>query len=294
MLIPVNQSISYTKNCNNSLGFDYRNEVAGQHTLHILDMVSPYFLAAYTDSFPGGDRVTRKICGQIYFVERANHGLAHGLRQGALAKDICNLLVDYPLSDVSGIVEWAHRKMESDPQWIQKIEIAASFQRSGRQGECSSVSDPELYKKYEMQDTINFRNETQNDSLFTDEFERKVFEEAILWSNPGSLYENTIEDLKYIRRILHAAHTLDLRRMTSFDGDRIQRDAMNQLFGEEPPLESETIKLLFWKRSGDYLEATGDCDLVDQRDYQDRFFTQTHNPIEIVNAIHSISQKSFY
>lgn len=275
-----------------SLGGEYRLEgdPLRQQTLRIMEMIKPYFLSPYTQGYVG-DREIRIIRGRELAVERANHGLAHGLRQGALAKDIFDLLVHFPLTDTSGIVDWARRKEGEDPQWAAKIEIAASFQRSGRQSECSSASDVELYKKYEMQDTVNFRRETRH--LFADEEEHQLFAEAILWSNPGLLDEKEVEDLKYIRRILHAAHTFDLRRILVFDGERIQRDAMEQLFGGALPAEGAALNRLLWERSGAYLEATGDRDLVLERKFQDRFFTQTHNPIDMVDAIHRVRQNAF-
>jgi hypothetical protein len=259
-----------------------------QQTMRVMSMVRPYFLSAYTNG-TARDKKTRIINGTVYSVERANHGLAHGLRQGALAKDIFKLLISYPIEDTSGIVEWGIHKQKEDPQWIQKIEMAACFQRSGRQSECSSANNPELYKQYEIDDTINFRNHARHDPMFTNELERSIFEEAILWSNPGSLDENKNNDLKYLRRILHAAHTLDLRRILSFDGEKIQQEAMTQLFGTLP--SNHTIfQRILWDRSGEYLRATGDRDLVNKRYFQNRFFIQTSHPPEMVDAIHRISQ----
>jgi len=259
-----------------------------KQTMRVMEMVRPYFLSPYTQGTPH-DKITRMINGEFYSVERANHGLAHGLRQGALAKDVFTLLLDHPISDSSGIVNWARRKMQSDPHWIQKIEMAASFQRSGRQSECSSTSHPDLYKKYEMQDAIYFRDHAQSSSLFSSDAERRIFEEAILWSNRGTLDENENEDLKYLRRILHAAHTLDLRRMLSFDPKRIQKDAMDQLFGGDLPLEVESFKQLLWDRSGKYLHATGDRDVVTGRYYQNQFFVLNRNPEKLVRTICNIS-----
>lgn len=272
-----------------SFSFDDSCDAAKQQTMRIMEMVKPYFLSGYKEG-TSRDKEIRVINGEAHSVERANHGLAHALRQGALAKDIFQLLVQYPITDFSGIVEWARHKKQLDPHWIQKIEMAASFQRSGRQRECSSTSHPELYKKYEMQDAIYFREHAQQCLRFTNELEQRVFEEAILWSNPGTLDENTIEDLRYLRRILHAAHTLDLRRMLSFDGEKVQEDAIDQLFGGSPPLELATLKHLLWNRSGDYLKATGDRDLVNGRHYQNQFFVLNRNPTQLVNVIYNISK----
>jgi len=263
------------------------------HTSRIMQAVKPYFLSAYTQG-SSYDKATRVIQGQRYSVERANHGLAHGLRQGLLAKDIFIFLIQYLMTDSTGIVEWAQRKSKTDPFWIEKIQLAASFQRSGRQSECSSTHNLELYKQYERQDAVYFNQYAQNCPLFTGDLERSVFAEAILWLNPGNLDENQVEDLKYLRRIFHAAHTLDLRRIRGFDGTRIQKEAMDQLFGGALPIESGSIIRLLWNRSGEYLRATGDRDLVNQRPFQDAFFTQSHNPSTLVDAIHSVAENAFF
>jgi len=261
-------------------------------TRRIMEAVKPYFLAPYKNG-SRWDRATRVIQGRVHCVERANHGLAHGLRQGALAKDIFALLIHYSITDTSGIVEWARCKQAQDPLWGRKIQIAASYQRSGRQMECSSLSHPELYKYYEMQDTVNFRRDADKFPEFADSEELRIFEEAILWSNPGVLNENEVEDLKYVRRILHAAHTLDLRRMLAFSGDKIQQDAVDQLFNKDLPSECQALKQLLWDRSGEYLKETGDRDLVAQTGYQDSFFIQSHKPFQLVDAICKVSTRNF-
>jgi hypothetical protein len=263
------------------------------HTTRIMEAVKPYFLSPYREGSPY-DKQTRVIQGQRYSVERANHGLAHGLRQGALAKDIFNFLVQYLITDSTGIVEWARQKAKSDPFWLEKIQLAASFQRSGRQSECSSTHNLQLYKQYERQDVAHFNQYAQNCLLFAGDLERSIFGEAILWSNPGTLDENQVADLKYLRRIFHAAHTLDLRRIRGFDGERIQKEAMEQLFGGALPPESDTVIRLLWDRSGEYLKATGDRDLVNQRPFQASFFTQSHHPSTLVDAIHSVAQNAFF
>ena len=147
--------------------------------------------------------------------------------------------------------------------------MASAFQRSGRQSEASSASNLALYKKYELQDAINFKNAAIKTSIFKNSSEIQVFEEAILWSNDGDIDENENDDLKYLRRILHCAHTFDLRRIKSFDGERIQQDGINQLFGKIVELSPESkyakICSVLWKRSGAYMWATGDRDLVNGR-----------------------------
>ena len=60
-------------------------------SLRIMKLVSPYFLSRYRNGSQL-DIQKRHINGVWHTVERFNHGLAHGLRQGALAKDIVDIL----------------------------------------------------------------------------------------------------------------------------------------------------------------------------------------------------------
>jgi len=257
----------------------------------VMKAIKPYFLAPYKmgDSW---DRAVRWIRGVQYKVERYNHGLAHGMRQGALAKDIFYLLTHAHSGFQGrgeGVFEWA-KKANADPYFVKKLELASSFQRSGREMEGGSSAIPDLYKKFELQDTVNFKDAAFESGLFSSDAEIQVFEEAILWSNKGILNEESNDDLKYIRRILHAAHTLDLRRMLSFDAQRIKKDACDQLFGNGNDIRCRKIIESLWNRSGEYLKATGDRDLVSRRGLQNTFFLQSRDPILMVNAIDRIGK----
>lgn len=276
-------------------------------TDRIMHEVKPYFLAPYKEGRSKDQKITQ-INGSSYTVERYNHGLAHGLRQGALAKDIVQLLARlkkeghvFGYQESNDLLAWVREKITgTNPNnFIKKIEMAAAFQRSGRQSECSSAADLDKYKKYEMQDTVNFRSAASKSKLFAKDREipLQVFEEAILWSNKGTLDENVNRDLKYIRRILHAAHTLDLRRIPKFDGKRIKQDALNQLFGStvNVPMTGgyKRITKSLWKRSGTYLHATGDRDLVHGRkELHDKFFLQSNHPSKMVKAIHRVTKEA--
>lgn len=286
------------------MGVQYADK---QWTSRVMNEVKPYFLASYKEGRLA-DRKIVHINGSSYAVERYNHGLAHGLRQGALAKDIVQLLARlkkerhvFGYKESNDLLTWVHEKTtgKNPNNFIKKIEMAAAFQRSGRQKECSSTNDPDNYKKYEMQDTVNFRSAASQSSLFKEDKEipLQVFEEAILWSNKGALDENANKDLKYIRRILHAAHTLDLRRMPEFDGKRIKQDALNQLFGAAVNIPMiggyKRITESLWKRSGDYLHVTGDRDLAQNRTrLHDKFFLQSNYPSTMVEAIHQVAKEA--
>lgn len=268
----------------------------------VMQYIRPFFLSAYSAG-RRRDRVSRRIEGIEYTVERYNHGLAHGMRQGALAKDIFDLLchLKNPVSpptistEMDCLCQWANTKKREDPYFIKKLELAAAFQRSGRQSEVSSTVNPTLYKYYERQDALNFRAAAEEGSLFNHALEIQIFEEAILWSNSGILVEEKYTDLKFLRRILHAAHTLDLRRILGFSGKRIQQDVLDQLLGSQvsSKVREDFIPILqlLWDRCGAYLKATGERDLVTQRSLQDIFFLQSHHPSTMIEAIGKIRKK---
>ena len=278
-----------------------QGEKEKEATLRVIEAIKPYFLSPYRLGSPS-NCAEKWIRGIRYKVERFNHGLAHGIRQGALAKDIFELLIQMNREGISfketegnKLLDWAFKKSR-DPLFLKKIELASSFQRSGREQEGGSSDIPELYKKFELQDTVYFRKAAFQSGLFTDPMEILIFQEAILWSNKGTLNEKELEDLKYLRRILHAAHTLDLRRINGFDPVRIRNDAKEQLFGSgldfsKDPLYKKAIDIL-WDRSGAYLEATGDRDVVSQRGLQNRFFLQTKNPDQMASAIDRIRKQT--
>lgn len=268
-----------------------------QSTLKIMELVKPYFLAPYKHEGIM-KKISRKIDGIERVVHRPNHGLAHSLRQGVLARDVLNILVkikkecgvlDHP--ELDGLANWACAKLSASNArgFYLKIQFAASFQRSGRQSEVSSSQNMELYKQYEAQDAINFYHAAYSSNLFANQEEIEVFKEAILWENKGNLSEENCPDLRYLRRILHSAHMFDLRRVCGFDEERIRRDGIKQLLGLSGSVPETShchkIQSLLWDRSGVYLDATGDRDLTKRTFFLDKFFDQTVNPIKMVQAI---------
>lgn len=266
-----------------------------QTSLRIMQLASPYFLSKYQNGSLG-DIQKRQINGVWYKVERFNHGLAHALRQGALAKDILDILARMPIESgdlqIDTFLRWTRQKHLEGQPFLAKLEMAASFQRSGRQSEVSSSSNPTLYKEYEWQDTINFKKAANTSKLFKNDSEMELFKEALLWSNQGILDENKYPDLKYLRCILRAAHTLDLRRIIAFDAGKIKKDFLDQLFNhraERLPLAiSKKLTNTLWERSGKYLQATGDRDVVSKRWLTDIFFLQSQKPEMIVQAIDQV------
>jgi len=236
-------------------------------------LVDVYFSRPYQDKptslpCPPGEKLAA--------VQRPNHSLAHGLRQGFLALDIIDgLNASSALTNPNAvaIAQWVKRKIATDPYFRQKVFMASAFQRTGRQSEASSSgSGKTKYDAYERQDAANFSKDaaqlTGPQKAFANDREAQVFKEAILWSTAaeGKIDPNTNEDLKFLRKILHSAHDFDLRRLF-FDsakggpGSSFQKMTSAELFGPDSYNEPEkTFINKIWSRSGEYLRSTGDRD----------------------------------
>lgn len=103
-------------------------------------------------------------------MHRPNHGLCHGVRQGLLAVKIAQMI-----------------NLKCD---LYKLQVAASFQRSGRKSEASSAKDHVLYKSYEEQDVKNCLSFLDDASA-----EAIAYANAIRWDTDSD-----------IAKVLHAAH----------------------------------------------------------------------------------------
>ncbi len=262
--------------------------------------------------------ISRKINGKWYVVYRKRHGLLHGARQGFLAVDIIEGLhtmymnnpSDFTAPSARALAKWVVKQYKQDPLFKQKVEAAAAFQRTGRESEASSSSNPKLYNSYERTDARNFakfaQKYTRKNALFGGLEEIQLYKEAILWStaDEGIIDENKNEDLKYLRKIIHASHILDLRRLPDFDAKRIKSTVAEQLFGKEvraeesweiKPEASDVLKLIdkLWDRAGEYLEGTGDRDVVTQRTtFGDKFFILSQTPTLLTETLHTIRETS--
>ena len=200
----------------------------GKWTLYLTGILSKYFNKTYK-VVPSD--ISRIINKRLYIVYRPNHGLLYALRQGFLAIDIINLLAKQGSNTLSS---WVKYKIQTDPYFKIKVMFASSFQRSGRESEIGSSANPKLYNAYERTDAIYFQTEATKHigTLFKDKHEVLIYKEAILWStvDEGLLSEKSCQSLYFLRKILHTAHLLDLRRIPDFDIQQIKKNSMEILF----------------------------------------------------------------
>lgn len=312
-----------------------------EETLSRLIMATtiPFFTAPYqSDADIHHSELRRTVDGKEYIVYRYNHGISHSIRQGQLAKDIIRMLAQVgegaQPTELNVMAEWARRKMADDPSFLSKVELVSSFQRSGRTGECSGSTsnrpgglvDPE-FLKYERRDSDLFLAHAKDVGLaFASEDEYQLFAESLLWflRNEGRMDEkdDRFVDLRHLRRVLRCAHTLDLRRVLTFDAEKILRDSVVYLLAltRWPPSRGyaciTAIQRCLWHRVGEYLGATGDRRLkspatmmvtwnIDSNetkgnddddgnsrlDFSDKFFLQNADPNSIIDAIYAVRKK---
>lgn len=262
----------------------------------VAQAINPHFSKAYEDALPSSPYYALHDKASGKTVYRPNHSLAHGLRQAYLAVDIGIALkhVEGKSLNTAGqaLANWVKEKAKADPLLFQKIEFANAFQRTGRKSEASRDYDPEKFESYLEADKQNLQEAAAEHigpgKLFKNQAELDLYKTAIA-TKYESLEQARNKDLFYLSKILYTSHLLDLRRLPHFEKKRILEQIALQLFETKTPNADET-KLVdkLWKRSGDYLAATGDRDMDrnDRKDWDTALFAQqAHDPDLAVEAL---------
>lgn len=243
---------------------------------------------------------------ETFTVNRYHHALAHGLRQGALAKDIANVMeqTNTPLG------KWVKAQKRQDPFFLDKLEMVATYQRTGRRSESTRDTD-EFYEdlhRSAQNFVIAARKPTppNKTSMFRSNEEIAEYASAIVWQHvPKSFVrqkssildlpkiansiDNFTENEEFIFQIVNAAHGLDGRRITNFNPIRTRREFSDFL---DLSFDSVPVEIL-WQREAAYLKATGDTDRgvapVRYR-HDNEFFLQAKDPQRMVDAIYTVSK----
>lgn len=123
------------------------------------------------------------------------------------------------------------------------------------------------------------------ESIFDNSRDKQIYSQSILWSTANK--EEDDIDIINIRKIIHTAHLIDLRRIPHFDENRIKKDSGEILFGKSCQTKGcEDFITTLWDVSGHYLLLSGDRDLVDQRKhYSNSFAELSLNPRLIIKAL---------
>jgi hypothetical protein len=278
----------------------YANDPSWSNEL--ADYSNTYFKKPYQHA--PHDNINKIIQGKKYTVNRPNHSLAHGMRQGFLASDIlfglkCLASSKTPITnEAKNFIHWINSKTTIDLLFGKKLQFLATFQRTGRGSEISGSQNPILYKKYKQRDASNFvyfanhKQHVGKGKLFKDTSELQLYKEALF--PEGKILQTQQTDLSYLSKLINASHQLDLRRMNSFNPQTIQSTIQKILFGSAQIGTAEkTFLQNLWHRSGEYLNATGDRDVMKKKSYySDRFYTQAHDPKSMVKALHMARKNS--
>lgn len=265
---------------------------------HVLGMlVKPYFTKEYEDrkyfADIENDRryvVTRDDGKKVF---RPNHGLAHSLRKGFLAKDIIDLFVDtaknprfFATSSAKSLMGWVMENFSRDPNFIKKMELVSAYQRSGRQSEVEGndntegVGASESYKQYAQRDAENFYRDVMGNPLLMEHFNNNEAE-IVQYSNA---LRKVISDphVENISKIISTTHMLDILRLAK--PERIEGSIYSRLFGNDGGSgEAAFIKTLM-DREGQYLQATGDTLAVRSKS----FFDMALEPEVIIEVLEQV------
>ena len=297
LLNKVNEDKFISINRMNEYINDYGND--NGYSLYIAETINQYFSKKYQGSNifdkltprVRNQKTSRYIDGRKVKVYRPKHALAHGVRQGALSKDILELLSNKRFT--GEMADWARSKLSSDPDFLKKVEFMSCFMRTGRKSEASTES--RFYASFLRRDANNFQRAASNTTLF-DKDELETFRMALQPTQDGPINS----DAQMLKLLTKTAHRLDLRRLPHFDKDRVQLLVASSLYGQEFKNLSDLTTTqrnglnVLWSRSGDYLRATGDRDLDvrGRNNFQNEFFTQAKNPLELVQAVNGVRSQS--
>lgn len=265
----------------------------------------PKLLSQLQDQIHSDNKETQRIIGdKLIKVYRPNHGLAHGQRQGFLATDMIDLFLQVSKSSdnlsyfstpsARRLMAWVKDKIVSDPMFKEKVQILASFQRTGRQSDGGSHKITGIYAKRDQENFIKSAERAFSD-IFTISQEINIFAQAlIIYPLSLSQMSKIPEDSKNLARILMATHYCDLRRVVGYPKLQIQSQIIDYLFSpyQNGQITGESGEMAFasrlWKRSGDYLEATGESYIDDPRKkqtYDNIFYLQAENPEMMIQAL---------
>lgn len=269
-----------------------------QWNYKLANLVNKYFEKPYEHQ---SDYKKSKIINGVYYsVPRPNHALAHGMRSGFTAVDIAEAFAvadpkSFKSSNTRNLSLIIKKYLANDPDFLKKLEMAAVFQRTGRQSEITGKESPEMgarYDSYMEADARIFSEEAQKlmnqGQLFNNKDEILAYTRAVYNDPKVSKSEPLSGEYDQLREIVHtliwAGHMLDLKRLANERADspdksypangikasaainmgfpelidtQKSKDWKNYKFRDDYPFEKDFVDKI-WNREEKYLEATGD------------------------------------
>ncbi len=206
-------------------GIQYRHGIPRRfylkpsHSLNTVEMLPPeeaYFIRMTLRE------VHRKILSKPYSdgVSRSNHDTFHVLRKLAILEKLVLFLKKHGNWEIQPLI---NEMNYDDMFWVK---LALIFSITGRDGECSSADDPQLYAKYKQASSryyVAFIDEREGKypSVFwpdalKDRFTRRFLAELLANSQSPLEYIQSLHGKHtLIACLVHMAHCLDLIRCYS-------------------------------------------------------------------------------
>ena len=287
--------------------------------------VFPFFQKVYADDTQlaaNGHKTvhsirTRWVNGQLYTVNRYNHGSDHGLMHGFISQDIVNYLCFYSAKhqkfsfshpnnntpNGDALANWAVDKVKQDVNFYKKVMFASSFQRTGRESETSGQFPPTDYRynwymNYVLQDGINFVQAavkyTGPQLLFADMREVLLYKDALTMSVLLPQQQQILDnDSKQLHKILWASHLAQLIRIPAkfATRDKVFDMVKSQLFDNDAKtfFGDQLLNNLI-NQASSYLHASGHKSTIhngwETWSLEDQFFNLSNNPNALVDELY--------
>ena len=219
-----------------------------------------------------------RICAQPYklkpiylvhnniTIQRPNHGTAHGARQALLALDIVEAIQNNKSSN-EALTAFIRTKSD-EKYFIVRMQMAAAFQRAGRESEASGRDEPELFRAFLERSGEIFLQAAQVHPL-PGLLGCPQYEELEKYAT--AMHSEVAEDnceAFFLKIILDSAHYLDLLRLCS---EERCRPIINLL-----KIDLETYNKLVC-RAKSYLSATGELKNHHDADRIVRLYLSQHD-----------------
>jgi hypothetical protein len=253
---------------------------------YLLKIANHYYKEPYHDIKNTKTSDNAKIAGRLIF--RANHGLAHGVRQAALALDFIEMVKQF--GDVNNSFYQEVMKALAQDQWfLDKTGFLMMLSRTGRGSEVGFAEDAQANYDYTDLSIDIFKKEAPKLELFSD-WQIPKYANALKWLP----HPRTNRFTRALNTIFRTAHILDLRRisnMQQYNSAKLKHEVLElwdqwgAIFDPAKKSGDEVFDML-WTKAGQYLNATGDRNPQEGvRWYTKKFVNLSRDPGLMVDQI---------
>ncbi len=262
-----------------------KNENKKERLYYMAKLANHYYRESYHDEKNSKPSDNAKIGHRV--VLRANHGLAHGVRQAALALDFIDMVKDFGSVDNKFFLTL---KAAHNDEWFpDKMAFLMMMSRTGRGSEVGFSQDAQANYDYTAVSIDIFSKEALKLELYK-KWQIRGYANALNWLPPKGTKLFTLA----LNTIFRTAHILDLRRisnMEQYNAAKLKREVLELwsqwgIIFDPAKKSSDEVFDMLWAKAGFYLNATGDRNPQEGvRWYQPVFVDQSRDPRLMIDAI---------